>query len=33
MKHETKTPPTTLRDLIDAITATRGVTLYRESAQ
>jgi len=29
MKHETKTPPPSLRDIVDAITATRGVTLYR----
>jgi len=26
-----KTPPATLRDIVDAIAATRGVTLYRES--
>jgi len=31
MKHETKTPPPTLRDIVDAIAARRGVTLYRES--
>jgi len=31
MKNENKTPPPTLRDIVDAIAATRGVTLYRES--
>lgn len=30
MKHEIKTPPATLKSIIDAITARRGVTLYRE---
>lgn len=33
MKRETKTPPATLRDIVDAIVTRRGVTLYRESAQ
>jgi len=31
MKHENKTPPATLRDIVDAIAARRGVTLYREA--
>lgn len=31
MKTQTKTPPPTLRDIVDAIAATRGVTLYRET--
>lgn len=26
-----KTPPPTLRDIVDAITARRGVSLYKES--
>jgi len=29
--NHTKTPPATLRDIVDAIAARRGVTLYRES--
>ena len=33
MKHETKTPPASLRDIVDAIVARRGVTLYRESVK
>jgi len=28
-----KTPPKTLKDIVDAIASRRGVTLYRESAQ
>lgn len=28
-----KTPPPTLKSIIDAIAAARGVTLYKESAQ
>jgi len=28
-----KTPPKTLKDIVDAITARRDVTLYRESVQ
>ena len=27
-----KTPPPTLRDIVDTIAATRGVTLYRETS-
>jgi hypothetical protein len=30
MKHEIKTPPPTLRDIVDAIAARRGVSLYRK---
>jgi hypothetical protein len=30
---EIKTPPPTLKSIIDAICAARGVTLYREKAQ
>jgi hypothetical protein len=33
MQIKIKTPPATLRDIVDAIAATRGVTLYRESTQ
>ena len=32
MQIKTKTPPPTLRDIVDAITATRNVTLYREAS-
>lgn len=28
-----KTPPPTLKDIVDAIMARRGVSLYREKAQ
>jgi len=30
MKNESKIPPATLRDIVDAIAAARGVTLYRK---
>jgi hypothetical protein len=30
---EIKTPPKTLKDIVDAIAAARGVTLYRESSR
>jgi hypothetical protein len=30
---EQKTPPVTLKSIVDAISARRGVTLYKESAQ
>jgi hypothetical protein len=30
---QSKTPPVTLKDIVDAISTRRGVTLYRESAQ
>lgn len=33
MQIQIKIPPATLRDIVDAIAAARGVTLYRESAQ
>ena len=32
MQHNQK-PPATLRDIVDAITTARGVTLYREVKQ
>jgi len=31
MKHESKQPPATLKDIVDAIAARRGVTLYKET--
>jgi len=30
---QSKTPPLTIKDIVDAIAARRGVTLYKESAQ
>ena len=30
-KHETKTPPASLRDIVESIQSARGVTLYKES--
>ena len=30
---EIKTPPKTLKDIVDSIAARRGVTLYKESIQ
>ena len=32
MHNQTKTPPPTLRDIVDAIATRRGVTLYREAS-